>query len=75
MVLIFGVAIHINVDNFFSKYRSRDMLLVLKDTLSIEDEKCSRHADLFSRLFPTAIRSEVPEPKVSTLWGVFPIAQ
>ena len=50
------------------------MLLILKDTLSIEDEKCSRHADLFVRLFPRAIISEVPPTqsvKMSTLYPNF----
>ena len=35
-----GVGIRVRVNNFFSKTtRPRDMLLFLKDTLSIEDEK------------------------------------
>ena len=45
---------------------SRDMLLLLQYSLSIEDGKiiCSRHADLFVHLFPRAVRSEVLPPKV-----------
>ena len=40
------------------------MLFFLKDTLSIKDEKGSRHANLSVRLFATAITREVPPPKV-----------
>ena len=35
-----GVGVRVRVNNFFSKTtRPRDMLFLLKDTLSIEDEK------------------------------------
>ena len=58
-----GVGVRVN--NFFSKTtRPRDMLFFLKDTLSIEDEKCSRHANLSVRLFARDITRGVPPPKV-----------
>ena len=50
------------------------MLFFLKDTLSIEDENCSRHADLLVCLFARAITSEVPPTlsvKISTLYHNF----
>ena len=40
------------------------MLLLLKDTLTIEDGKSKIDADLSVRLFPRALKSEVPPPKV-----------
>ena len=42
------------------------MLLLLKETLSIEDADLQIHADLCIRirLFPRAIKSEVPPSKV-----------
>ena len=40
------------------------MLLFLKDTLTIEDENCSRHANLSIHLFARAITSEVPLQKM-----------
>ena len=58
-----GVGVRVN--NFFSKTtRPRDMLFFLKDTLSIEDENCSRHANLSVRLFARDVTREVPPPKV-----------
>ena len=60
-----GVGVRVRVNNFFSKTtRPRDMLFFLKDTLSIEDEKCSRHANLSVRLFARDITRGVPPPKV-----------
>ena len=62
-----GVRVHVRVrvNNFFSKTtRPRDMLFFLKDTLSIEDENCSRHANLSVRLFARDITRGVPPPKV-----------
>ena len=38
---------------------------VFTDTLTIEDEKCSSHADLFVHLFPRVITSQVPTRKMS----------
>ena len=51
----------------------RDILFLLKDTLSIEDENCSVHADLFVHLFPRGITNEVPPQsvKISTLYHNF----
>ena len=60
-----GLGVHVRVNNFSSKTtRPRDMLFFLKDTLSIEDENCSRHANLSVRLFARDIIREVPPPKV-----------
>ena len=51
--------------NFSSKStRPRDMRFLLKDTISIKVEKCSKYADLFNNIFPRAITSEEPPPKV-----------
>ena len=53
------------MNNFFSKTtRPRDMLFFLKDTLSIEDEKLFKHANLSVRLFARDVTREVPPPKV-----------
>ena len=42
MASLCGVRIRIHVNNFFSKTtRSRDMLVFLKDTLTVEDDKSS----------------------------------
>ena len=72
MASLCGICVHVCVNNFSSKTtRPRDMLLILKDTLSIEDENCSRHPNMFVRLFPRAITSEVPPTqsvKISTLY-------
>ena len=43
------------------------MQFFLNDTLSIEDENCSRHANLSVRLFARAITREVPPPNFNTL--------
>ena len=60
-----GVGVRVRVNNIFSKTtKPRDMLFFLKDTLSIEDEKCSRHANLSVRLFARDITRGVPPPKV-----------
>ena len=59
-----GVHVHFRITNLSSKTtRPRDMLLFLKDALSIE-ENCSGHANLFVHLFTRSITSEVPLPKV-----------
>ena len=67
MASLCGICIHMRVRvNIFSSKstRLRDMLLLLKDTLTIEDYKIFQiDADLSVRLFPRAIRSEVPPPK------------
>ena len=58
-----GVGVRVN--NFsFKTTRPGDMLFVLKDTLSIEDEKCSRHANLCVHLFARDITREVQPSKV-----------
>ena len=60
-----GVHVRVRVNNFSSKTtRPRDVLFFLKDTLFIEDEKCSRHANLSVRLFARDITRGVPPPKV-----------
>ena len=60
-----GVRVRVCVNHFSSKTtRPRDMLFFLKDTSSIEDENCSRHANLSVRLFARDIIREVPPPKV-----------
>ena len=70
-----GVHVRVRVNDFSSKITGpRDMLFFLKDTLSIEDEKCSRHADLFVRLFARAITSEgapTLSVKISTFYHNF----
>ena len=44
-----GVRERVRVNNFSSRTTGpRDVLFFLKDTLSIEDENCSRHANLSS---------------------------
>ena len=46
--------------NISGSTRPRDMLLLLKDTLSIEDDKnCKMHVCLS----PRAVRNDVPHPK------------
>ena len=57
---------HSNVcaNNFSKSTRPRHILFLLKDTLSMEYENCSRHADLVVCLFARAITSEVSSPKV-----------
>ena len=59
-----GVGVCVRVNNFSKTTRPRDMLFLLKDTLSIEDENCSRHANLSVRLFARDVTREVPSPKV-----------
>ena len=60
-----GVGISVRVNNFSSKNtRPRDVLFFLKDTLSIEDEECSRHANLSVRLVASDITRGVPPTKV-----------
>ena len=70
-----GVGVRVRVNNFFSKTtRPRDMLFFLKDTLSIEDENCSRHANLSVRLFARDItRGGTPTKsvKISTFYHNF----
>ena len=61
MASLCGMGVYVN-DFSDETTRPRDMLFYLKDTLSIEDENCSRHADLFVCLFARAIISEVPPP-------------
>ena len=39
MASLFTACIHVRVNNFSKSARLRDMLLLLKDTLSIEDDK------------------------------------
>ena len=56
--------VRVCVNKFSKSTRARDMLFLLKDMLSIENENCLRHADLFVRLFPRTITAKVPPPKV-----------
>ena len=57
-----GVRVGALVNDFSSKTtRPRDMLFVLKDALSIEDENCSRHADL-SVCLPEPLQVRYPPP-------------
>ena len=59
-----GVRVRVRVNNFFSETTGpRDMLFFLKDTLSIEDENCSRHANLSVRLFARDITMGYPNQK------------
>ena len=67
MAPLCSVRLHVNIsiclNNFSKSTRERDMVFVLKNTLSIEDEilfKASRSVCLF----PRAVRSEVPLPRV-----------
>ena len=39
-------------EQLLQKYKAQRHAVCCKDLLSIEDENCSRHADLFVRLFP-----------------------
>ena len=71
-----GVHVRVCVNNFSSKStRPRDMLFLLKDTYLSQMKTCSRHVNLFVRLFPRAITfiSEVPPSKVkiSTVYHNF----
>ena len=60
---ICGVGVHIHLNNFSSKTtRPRDMLLFLKDALSIENEKLFK-ACRSVHLFASAITSVVPHQK------------
>ena len=61
MASLCGVGVRMN--NFFEKQHVSGPSTFGKDSLSITDEKCSRHADLFVHLFPRAIANEVPHPK------------
>ena len=55
----------VHVNNFSSKnYNAQRHAVVLKVPYLLRMKMCSRHADLFIRLFPRAITSEVPPPKV-----------
>ena len=59
-----GVGIRVRVNNFFSKTtRPRDMLF-FKITYLSRMKNCSRHANLFVRLFARDITREVPPPKM-----------
>ena len=64
-------------ERLLQNYKAQRHAVFLKDTFSIEDENCSRHADLFVCLFARAITIEVPPPtlsvKISTLYHNFPI--
>ena len=53
------ICVHMN--NFSSNStRPKDMLLLLKDSLSMENDK----SDLAVCLNPRAVRSEIPPPKI-----------
>ena len=66
------VCVSVRVNDFSSKTtRPRDMLFFLKIAYLSRMKNCSRHADLFVRLFARAIISEVPPTlsvKISTLY-------
>ena len=70
-----GVPIHVHVSNYSKTTRPRDMLgFFLKIPYLLRMKNCSRHADLFVRLFARAITSEVPltlSVKMSTLYHNF----
>ena len=56
-----------SLNNFSSaSTRPRDMLFLLKDTLSIENEKCSRDANLFV-CSPEPLQVRYPHPKCENL--------
>ena len=63
---IITVSVHVCVNNFSSKTtRPRDMLIVFKDTLSIEDEKLFKACRSVCLSVPQSLSSsEVPPPKV-----------
>ena len=53
------------IKNFSSESTGpRDMLFILKDTLSVEDENFYKTCGSIFRLFPRAFTSEVLPPKV-----------
>ena len=60
-----GVVIHVcRVNNYSSKTRMpRDMLFFLKIPYLLRIKNCSKHANLFVRLFARVITSEVLPPK------------
>ena len=74
MLSLCGMYVRVCVSSFSDETtRPRDMLFILKAYLS-KMKKCSRHADLFVRLFARAIISEVPPTlsvKISTLYHNF----
>ena len=65
----------VHINNFSERSRPRDMLFLLKDTLSIEDEKLFKACISFvSHLFPRAIiieRTLAQIVKISTLYHNF----
>ena len=67
-------SMYIRVSNFSKTTRPRDMLFFLKIPYLLRMKNCSRHADLFVRLFARAITSAVPPTlsvKISTLYHNF----
>ena len=63
MASLCGVDVHVRVSDFSDETtRPRDMLFFLKLAYLPSMKNCSRHADLFVRLFARAIISEVPPP-------------
>ena len=68
------VCIQVRVNDFSKTARPRDMLFFKKIPYLSRMKNCSKHADLFVRLFPGAIISEVPPTlsvKISTLYHNF----
>ena len=69
------VRVHVLVSDFSDETtRPRDMLFFLKIAYLPSMKNCSRHADLFVRLFARAIISEVPPTlsmKILTLYHNF----
>ena len=66
--------VDVRVSDFSKTTRPRDMLFFLKIAYLPSMKKCSRHADLFVRLFVRAIMSEVPpilSMKILTLYHNF----
>ena len=52
--------VYVRVLDFSESTRPRDMMFFLKISYLSIMKKCSKHADLFVRLFARAIKSEVP---------------